>query len=72
MTQEQSCAHHWLIETPKGPMAHGRCKLCGEERDFDNGYFFEKIGKKAIHETTITAGLRSILGPNMMEEAYKE
>ena len=30
------CTHHWLIETPTGPVSRGRCKLCGEERDFSN------------------------------------
>jgi hypothetical protein len=31
-----SCQHHWLIETPHGSTSHGRCKRCGEERDFRN------------------------------------
>ena len=30
------CAHHWSIETPKGPVSKGRCRLCGEEREFSN------------------------------------
>jgi hypothetical protein len=30
------CQHHWLIETPKGSMSRGRCKVCGEEREFRN------------------------------------
>lgn len=70
MTQE--CTHHFLIESPNGPMAHGRCKLCGEERDFDNSYLFEKIGKKEGHRAAVTAGIRSVMGPNVMKEAYKE
>ncbi len=31
-----TCQHHWLIETPRGAMSRGRCKRCGEERDFRN------------------------------------
>jgi hypothetical protein len=31
-----SCQHHWLIETPRGSTSQGRCKRCGEERDFRN------------------------------------
>src|SRR5712692_7507741 len=31
-----SCQHHWLIETPRGAMSRGRCKSCGEEREFRN------------------------------------
>ena len=30
------CSHHWIIETPKGPVSKGRCKLCGEEKEFSN------------------------------------
>ena len=30
------CPHHWIIETPDGPMSIGRCRLCGEEREFSN------------------------------------
>ncbi len=31
-----TCQHHWIIETPRGAMSHGRCKRCGEEREFRN------------------------------------
>jgi hypothetical protein len=31
-----TCQHHWLIETPRGSTSHGRCKVCGEEREFRN------------------------------------
>ncbi len=30
------CAHHWIIDTPEGPVSKGRCRLCGEEREFSN------------------------------------
>lgn len=34
---ENVCRHHWLIEPPtSGVKSRGRCKLCGEERDFTN------------------------------------
>ena len=31
-----SCRHHWLIESPRGALSAGRCKICGEERQFRN------------------------------------
>ena len=31
-----TCRHHWLIETPEGPTSLGICRLCGEERMFEN------------------------------------
>lgn len=30
------CQHHWIIDTPRGAMSDGRCKVCGEERQFRN------------------------------------
>ena len=30
------CNHHWLIDSPNGPMSSGKCKWCGEGRDFKN------------------------------------
>jgi hypothetical protein len=34
--QEITCQHHWVIDTPRGAMSQGRCKRCGEEREFRN------------------------------------
>lgn len=31
-----TCRHHWVIETPHGATSMGRCKLCGEVREFRN------------------------------------
>ncbi len=31
-----TCTHHWIIETPDGPISKGQRQLCGEERDFNN------------------------------------
>ena len=28
--------HHWILPTPDGPMADGRCKKCGSEKAFPN------------------------------------
>ena len=33
---QDKCRHYWLIETPKGPISRGVCKLCGVEKDFYN------------------------------------
>lgn len=34
----QGHAHHWLIETPSGPVCHAICKTCGAERDYQTVY----------------------------------
>ena len=31
-----SCTHHWIIDTPDGPVSKGRCKLCRQVREFSN------------------------------------
>ena len=31
-----TCRHHWIIESPRGALSNGRCKICGEERQFRN------------------------------------
>ncbi len=36
MTEQPSCQHHWVIASPRGAMSEGRCKRCGEEREFRN------------------------------------
>ncbi|MDO8568885.1 MAG: hypothetical protein Q7R57_09265 [Dehalococcoidales bacterium] len=30
------CCHYWVIESPNGYNSRGVCKLCGEERIFNN------------------------------------
>ncbi len=39
------CAHHWVIDTPAGPVSRGQCKRCGEEREFlnspDSSFYWE-------------------------------
>jgi hypothetical protein len=36
VTEAPTCQHHWLIDTPRGTMSQGRCKSCGEQREFRN------------------------------------
>ena len=38
MTTTAACVHRWLIESPNGPVVHGRCRLCSAERDFPVDY----------------------------------
>ncbi|MBI2165608.1 MAG: hypothetical protein HYU29_04320 [Chloroflexi bacterium] len=35
-TEVIGCRHHWVIDTPSGPMSKGTCKSCGEVRVFKN------------------------------------
>jgi len=43
--QGPTCKHHWSIEMPAGSTSRGRCRRCGEVRDFRNSaddYLWEK------------------------------
>jgi hypothetical protein len=35
-TKDGQCRHHWLIESPEGPISMGICKLCGAQKEFRN------------------------------------
>lgn len=45
------CRHHWVIEMPNGPLSHGRCKVCGLERDFYNNPEDARIGMPQVAVT---------------------
>jgi hypothetical protein len=33
---EPTCRHHWKIETPRGAVSQGICKVCGATKEFRN------------------------------------
>ena len=35
-SEDDPCAHHWLIESPDGETSRGTCRLCGASREFLN------------------------------------
>lgn len=39
---EKGCAHHWVIEPPRGPVSKGICIKCGAEKEFNNWGKVEK------------------------------
>lgn len=30
------CVHRWVIEPPNGETSHGKCRVCGAEKEFPN------------------------------------
>jgi hypothetical protein len=53
----ETCRHHWIIETPSGPFSKGVCKLCGEERVFENLYY----GYSQVDEPPKTSSLYDLV-----------
>ena len=37
-TQKEPCRHYWVIEVANGPVSRGKCKYCGEKKDFLNAF----------------------------------
>jgi hypothetical protein len=35
---DSGCKHHWVIDPPNGAVSNGRCKACGEEKEFRNSF----------------------------------
>ena len=35
---QQACHHFWVIDVANGPKSLGRCKVCGESREFFNAF----------------------------------
>ena len=36
--EKTGCTHHWVIEPPNGAVSAGKCRMCGEKREFRNSY----------------------------------
>ena len=35
-SEGSTCPHHWIIDSPAGPVSRGVCRLCGEKGEFKN------------------------------------
>ena len=36
--EENKCHHFWVIDVANGPSSLGKCKICGEKREFLNAF----------------------------------
>jgi hypothetical protein len=36
--QDTECHHFWVIEVANGPSSRGKCKYCGEKKEFLNAF----------------------------------
>jgi hypothetical protein len=55
-----TCAHHWVIDTPAGPLSQGRCKLCGQDREFrnspENAFYWEDDASRKAATAAAASG----------------
>ncbi|KKN02111.1 hypothetical protein LCGC14_1121140 [marine sediment metagenome] len=54
VTVAAPCVHHDIIEMPHGPVSKARCKLCGEEREYDTSLFYEYNVKESLNRPPMT------------------
>jgi hypothetical protein len=36
--EEEKCHHFWVIDVANGPSSLGKCKVCGEKKEFLNAF----------------------------------
>ncbi len=55
------CTHYWMIETSYGPTSKGVCRLCKEERKFDNSLdasYWAAQAKKTLENKAASQALQ--------------
>lgn len=61
--ETKACRHYWHIEEADGPVSRGICRICGEEKEFQNSWVSSSyMGKDA----------RVFDLPNMLESEDEE
>ena len=46
--EEEKCHHFWVIDVANGPSSLGKCKFCGEKKEFFNAFpTFNPLRKNA-------------------------
>jgi hypothetical protein len=51
------CRHHWIIDCSQQLESKGRCRLCGEERTFQNKMSPQNKKPAAADETVLFDGI---------------
>lgn len=44
----QTCCHHWILDSTDRAIAKGICRVCGEERKFENGFSRARARPKQV------------------------
>ena len=58
------CRHHWMIDSSQQIESKGRCRLCGEERTFQNIMAFPSKRPGVVVEAAPVAGDVTSRGPD--------
>jgi len=58
------CCHYWEIDSSQQAESKGRCRLCGEERTFQNKMTFPNKRPGVVVDAAPVAGDVTSLGPD--------
>ena len=65
----RACTHHFVIDTPNGAMARGRCKYCGAQREYPTSYRLDRedsaariLNQHPMTDATTVQATRMIAG----------
>ena len=53
---------HWVIEVPRRPVSRGDCRVCGEEREFQNYLEVTPFGKVTMEGIVGSPRLQGEMG----------
>ena len=51
---DTECIHHWMVESPNGPISEGVCKKCDQIKQFNNSENIKNRGRKNPSTGTVT------------------
>ena len=51
---DTECIHHWIVESPNGPISEGVCKKCDQIKQFNNSENIKKRGRRNPLPGTVT------------------
>ena len=60
----ENCKHHWKIESPNGTTSKGKCRKCGEIKEFYNSHSYSMWNMT-------TKAIKSSITDEMIENAIK-
>ena len=59
---DPGCRHHWIIQPALGPLSDGKCRNCGEVREFKNSIDFETewSSRRDVARSEMTPAVRRL------------
>jgi hypothetical protein len=66
-TANQTCVHHWVLGHPEDDVVRGRCKRCGETREYPASV--DGLARPAAEEDAPGRGTAGVMAPEGLAAA---